>query len=266
MNFLKAFFNSIRDNFYAISILIILVFIVSEITKISFFLMQYNSNLNLNSILGVPAEINTFLEKPWSIVTFIFAHENIFHLFINLFFFLIVRDLYSKSNRKFKVITIFFLSGIFSGLSFILFYNVFPLLETQKENTVLIGSSSAIIGLFSFYSFKYPNDKINFYILQISTKYLLTIIALFSLVSISKFNIGGNISHVGAITFGFLFHLLNRRKIHTRRSSLTNDQLYRDKKRIKEKEIDDILEKVSQSGFESLTKLEKNKLFEQSKK
>ena len=86
MNFLKSFFNSIRDNFYAISILMILVFIVSEITKISIFLMQYNSNLNLNSILGVPAEINTFLEKPWSIVTFIFAHENIFHLLINLFF------------------------------------------------------------------------------------------------------------------------------------------------------------------------------------
>ena len=42
MNVLKAFFNSIRDNFYAISILMILVFIVSEITKISIFLMQYN--------------------------------------------------------------------------------------------------------------------------------------------------------------------------------------------------------------------------------
>ena len=86
MNFLKAFFNSIRDNFYAISILIILVFIVSEITKISIFLMQYNSNLNLNSILAVPAEINTFLEKPWSIFTYIFVHDNIFHLLINLFF------------------------------------------------------------------------------------------------------------------------------------------------------------------------------------
>ena len=47
---------------------------------------------------------------------------------------------------------------------------------------------------------------------------------------------------------------------------MTNDQMFRDKKRIKEKEVDDILEKISQSGFESLTNVEKNKLFEQSKK
>ena len=42
--------------------------------------------------------------------------------------------------------------------------------------------------------------------------------------------------------------------------------MFRDKKRIKEKEVDDFLEKISQSGFESLTNVEKNKLFEQSKK
>ena len=266
MNVLKSFFNSIRDKFYALSVLMIIIFIVSEISKISIFLMQYNFNLNPIGALAVPAEIITFLKKPWSILTYVFVHENIFHLLINLFFFLIVRNLYLKSNREFKIITIFLLSGIFSGLLFILFYNIFPILETQKENTILIGSSSAIIGLFSFYTFKYPNDQINFYFSKISCKYLLIIIILFSLVSISKFNTGGNISHIGAIIFGFLFHLLNKSEIQIKRSSLTNDQMFRDKKRIKEKEVDDILEKISQSGFESLTNVEKNKLFEQSKK
>lgn len=266
MNVLKSLFSSIKDKFYAISTIMILIFIVSEISKISIFLMQYNFNLNPISVLAVPAEINTFLKKPWSIFTYIFVHENIFHLFINLFFFLIVRNLYLKSNREFKIITIFLLSGFFSGLLFILFYNMFPILEIQIENTVLIGSSSAIIGLFSYYTFKYPNNQINFYLLQISSKYLLIIIALFSLVSISKFNTGGNISHIGAITFGFLFHLLNKREIQIKRSSLTNDQIFRDKKRINERDVDDILEKISQSGFDSLTKVEKNKLFEQSKK
>ena len=41
---------------------------------------------------------------------------------------------------------------------------------------------------------------------------------------------------------------------------MTNDQIFRDKKRISDREVDDILEKISQSGFESLTKVEKNKL------
>ena len=266
MNVLKSFFSPIRDKFYAISAIMIIIFIISEISKISIFLMQYNFNLNPINALAVPAEINIFLKKPWSIFTYIFVHENIFHLFINLFFFLIVRNLFLKSNRKFKIITIFLFSGIFSGLLFILFYNIFPTLETQKEITILIGSSSAIIGLFSFYTFKYPTNQINFYFMKISSKYILIIIALFSLVSISKFNTGGNISHIGAITFGFLFHLLNKSEIQIKRSSLTNDQIFRDKKRIKEREVDDILEKISQSGYESLTKVEKNKLFEQSKK
>ena len=112
MNLLKSFFNPIRDKFYALSVIMIIIFIVSEISKISIFLMQYDFNLNPISALAVPAEINTFLKKPWSIFTYIFVHENIFHLFINLFFFLIVRNLYLKSNREFKIITIFFLSGI----------------------------------------------------------------------------------------------------------------------------------------------------------
>ena len=128
MNVLKSLFSSIKDKFYAISTIMILIFIVSEISKISIFLMQYNFNLNPISVLAVPAEINTFLKKPWSIITYIFVHENIFHLFINLFFFLIVRNLYLKSNREFKIITIFLLSGIFSGLLFILFYNMFPII------------------------------------------------------------------------------------------------------------------------------------------
>ncbi len=265
MNVLKGFFSPIRDKFYAISLIMILIFIVSEISKLSMFLMQYNFNFNLISILAVPAEIETLLKKPWSIFTHIFIHEDIYHLLRNLIFFLIVRNLYSKISEEFKIITIFFLSGIFSCLIFIFFYNTFPLLATRIDDD-LIGSSSAILGLFSLYTFKYPNNQINFYFLQINSKYLLIVIALFSLVSIPQFNTGGNISHIGGITFGFLYHLLNKSEIQIKRSSLTNDQIFRDKKRIKEKEVDDILEKISQSGFESLTNVEKNKLFEQSKK
>ena len=266
MDISKAFLKSIRDKFYLISLLMILVFVLIEISKISIFLMQYNFKLNPISILGVPAEINTFFEKPWSIFTYIFVHENIFHLGLNLSFLLIIRNSLLKMNQDFKMITVFFLSAFFSGFLFIFFYNAFPLLESQKENTILIGSSSAIIGLFSFITFKYPQNKLNLLITKIKNKYLLIIIALFSLVGVSKFNTGGNISHIGAITFGFLFYLLNKRKIQIKRSSLTNDQIFRDKKRIKEREVDDILDKISQSGIESLTKVEKNKLFEQSKK
>ena len=82
MNVLKSFFNSIRDKFYALAVLMIIIFIVSEISKISIFLMQYNFNLNPTSALAVPAEISTFLKKPWSIFTYIFMHDNIFQCMI----------------------------------------------------------------------------------------------------------------------------------------------------------------------------------------
>ena len=69
MNVLKRFFSPKRDKFYALSVIMIIIFIVSEISKISIFLMQYDFNLNPIGALAVPAEINTFLKKPWSIFT-----------------------------------------------------------------------------------------------------------------------------------------------------------------------------------------------------
>ena len=228
--------------------------------------MKDDLNLSLVSFLSLPAEIDSFFKKPWSIFTYIFVHENIFHVVLNLSFFLIVRNLHIKINEDFKIITILFLSAIFSGFLFIFFYNIFLILKIKKEITFLIGSSSAIMGLFSFYTFRYPNRFINLFSYKINIKYILILLTLLSLASISKFNTGGNISHIGAIIFGFFYHILTKKVIKNKRSFYYDDQIYRDKKRNKEKEVDDILEKISQSGYQSLTKAEKNKLFKLTKK
>tara|TARA_A100001035_G_scaffold125324_1_gene98565 strand:- start:2073 stop:2873 length:801 start_codon:yes stop_codon:yes gene_type:complete len=266
MNISFFIFKKIKDKFYAISALMILVFIFCEITKIYFYLMKSELDFNPISFFSVPADAKFFLSKPFSVLTYIFVHENIFHLVLNLFFLLIIRKSLLKIKQDFKMFSVFFLSALFSGFLFIFSYNAFPLLEPQKENTILIGSSSAIIGLFSFITFKYPQNKLNLFFTKIKNKHILLIIALFSLVGISKFNTGGNISHISAIFFGFIYFLFCNRKTKNKRSSYSDDQAFRDKKVKKEKEIDDILAKISQSGFDSLTKVEKDKLFKLSKK
>lgn len=266
MNISFFILRKFKDKFYAISALMILVFTFCEIIKIYIFLMKSELDFNPISFFSVPADTKFFLNKPFSILTYIFVHENIFHLILNLSFLLIIRKSLLKVKQDFKMMSVFFLSALFSGVLFIFFYNAFPLLEPQKENTILIGSSSAIIGLFSFITFKYPENKLNFFFTKIKNKHFLLIIALFSLVGVSKFNIGGNISHISAIFFGFFYFLGCTKKIKNKRSSYSDDQAFRDKKIKKEKEIDDILAKISQSGFDSLTKVEKDKLFKLSKK
>tara|TARA_B100000212_G_scaffold150034_1_gene112856 strand:- start:138 stop:695 length:558 start_codon:yes stop_codon:yes gene_type:complete len=169
------------------------------------------------------------------------------------------------NNKKF--LEIYFYGAISGGLLFIISYNIFPAFENSFSP--LIGSSAAVYSLLIFVCAYFPNTIINLIFFNVKLKNLGLFYVILSLIQIPFSNAGGNIAHLGGAIYGFYY----AKNYNSLKSPL--DNFFKSFKKINVKpknkinnqvEIDKILDKISKSGYESLSKKEKEFLFKNSDK
>jgi membrane associated rhomboid family serine protease len=234
------------------------------------------------SLSSTPADL---FWKPWSVLSYAFFHADIFHILFNLIIFNFAGRLFLTFFTQKQLLSLYLMGAIFSGLIFIVSYLIFPALINQ--NATLIGASGAIMAvLFSTTTYA-PYMQIR--LLLIGTVKLWHI-ALFylivDLISLSFSNVGGHIAHLGGALFGYLYssqlkkgtditktftsfvdglvNLFKRRKSAPFKKVHKNPTYSKPKPVAKDKtqqQIDDLLDKISKSGYDSLTKQEKEFLF-----
>ena len=248
----------------------------SQITLIETFRKNY---------LSLPSDINGFFSRPWTIITYMFNHEDIFQLFFNMLWMYFGSKIFLQFFNGKQLISTYFLGGIFGGFCFLLFN------EYLDFNSPLIGSSSSVIAIIIAIATNQPNFNIFLpFIGNIKLKHIAWVSLLLFYINLSGNNSGGHIAHLGGALFGFIYILLlkkgtdlsinfydligvfnftktrkKRTKTSKKRSSKGNDDLFRSKKSEKQRKINIILEKISKSGYDSLTKEEKELLFKESK-
>jgi len=248
----------------------------SQITLIETFRKNY---------LILPADLNGFLSKPWTIITYMFQHKDILQLFFNMLWMYFGSKIFLQFFNGKQLISTYFLGGVFGGFCFLLFN------EYLDFNSPLIGSSSSVISIIIAIATYQPNFNIFLpFIGNIKLKHIAWVSLLLFYINLSGNNSGGNISHLGGALFGYLYIILlkkgydislnfyniigvfnftktrkPRKKSRKKRSSKGNDDLFRSKKSEKQKKINIVLEKISKSGYDSLTKEEKELLFKESK-
>lgn len=179
---------------------------------------------------------------------------------------------------------------IIGGLTFILSYNFFPVF--QDANPYMVGASAGVMSVFIFMSTYSPNLEIKLILFNIKLRYLGIAFVLLDVIQIPYGNSGGHIAHLGGAFFGFLYaqrlqkgldiglpldnfvekisqlfvrkskiKTVYKRKdtsgIHNQKTSLQSDH---------QRRIDEILDKISVSGYESLSNEEKDFLFRIGKK
>ena len=164
-----------------------------------------------------------------------------------------------------KLIEIYFYGALMGGLFFVISYNIFPVFKNAFSP--LIGSSAAVYAVLIFACSYTPNTRVNLIFFDIKLKYLGLFYVLLSLIQIPFSNAGGNIAHLGGAFYGFyyaknfnssnspfdfIFKLINNFKSKPKEN------------RDNQKKIDNILDKISKSGYESLSKSEKDFLFKNS--
>ena len=224
--------------------------------------------------------------KPWTIITYSFLHSGFFHLFFNMYIFLFASRLFLNIFKSNSLLNVYFLGVIFGGLLFLLSYNFFPVFEKSKP--YMIGSSAGVMSLLIFMSTYSPNLEVRLILFNVKLLYLGIIFIILDVIQIPYGNAGGHIAHLGGALLGFfyanklksgvdiglpferivfkLFNLFQFNKtkmnmIYKNKSSNNFSNREDINSKTHQKKIDEILDKISSSGYESLSKKEKDFLF-----
>ena len=232
------------------------------------FLFRYiaQSQFDLAQIFGLSS--NNIWPMIWQPLTYMFIHGDFFHVLMNMFvLWMFGSELESIWGRR-EFLKFYFITGIGSGLIWLLF--------NLNSNAVLIGASGAIYGILLAYGLMFPNRKVLIYFLfPVKVKYFVIFLGLMAFVSSLSYS-GSNISHLthlSGMMIGFIY--LKSTWTMQRFKLLLNSYLasIKYKKSIKKEKhianiqanVDQLLDKVSEVGFEALSEEEKEKLFIYSK-
>jgi len=248
----------------------------------------------------IPPKFGDFLVRPWTIITYAFAHSltDIFHILFNMLVFYWFGRLFIEYLGNDKLIALYVLGAITGGVVYLMVYNLVPFFIERSEFLGMVGASAAVFAIVTGAAVLLPNYT--FYLLflgPIRIKYIAAFYIIMSFLGSVGSNAGGNIAHLGGALIGFiyikqlqvgvdwgswvtstldwiksLFEPRPKVKVSYRKSEPQTKARPRPTAKSKagskasQEEIDAILDKISERGYESLSADEKEKLFNASKK
>ena len=233
--------------------------------------------------LMLPASFTTFILQPWSLISYFFLHLSFGHILWNMLFLYWFGKIIHDNIGNNAVISLYILGGIIGGLSYMALFNIIPFYEDRISESLMLGASAGVFSVVAGSATLLPNYT--FYLLflgPVRIKYIALFYILLSFFDVTGSNAGGEIAHIGGALIGYLFikqlqkgvnmgdgvikiiNLFNRKNSSKKEKEFTiNKETSFD---ISQDEIDKILDKISESGYSSLSKKEKEKLFNASKK
>jgi membrane associated rhomboid family serine protease len=221
--------------------------------------------------------------KPWTIISYGFLHSGFIHLLFNMIALYFIGNLFIQYFTQKQLLNFYILGTLFGGLLFIVSQSYLPLF--QDKNPSLVGASAGIYAILIGIATYMPNFEVNIrFIGFVKLKYIAYIFIGISLAGMIGANAGGNFAHLGGALFGFLyvnqasnkdisiwdnFLALFKRKqkpLRTVYKSKTRNKSTDNNNDANQQKIDAILDKISKSGYNALSKVEKEFLFKQGKK
>lgn len=272
---------------YRIMIINIAVFLVIMLVRTIFFLFQLpNDFISLVVLkLSLPAEFGSIILQPWSFVTYMFLHQDFFHILFNMLVLYWMGKLFTEYLGNDKLWATYILGGLAGAALYIIAYSLFPVFDSSS-GTHLMGASAGVIAVLIAMATLLPDYAVLLLFFgPVRLKYIAIFSILLYAISIPQGNAGGNIAHLGGALFGFLMvkqmqqgnditawlvKLFKRTskpkmKVVVSKRKTSNDDQYHNESKNRQEIIDRILDKISQSGYSSLSKEEKEILFQASK-
>jgi membrane associated rhomboid family serine protease len=241
---------------------------------------------------------------PWQLLTYQFMHADIWHLFFNMFFGLWMFGMEIEhvwGSRKFLIF--YLLCGFVAGISQLVLapildpsslYIVHPMTGEAVAGVPTIGASGAVYGVLIAFGMLFPDRYIFLYFLvPVKAKYFVA-----GLIVLGIFSVGGSspvahLAHLGGALAGALYIMNDTGRLplqglfdrmawwmNSRRYRKTSDEreeivdtkvfdirkVEKEDESVTQQQIDEILDKITRGGYQSLTEEEKKILFEASKK
>jgi len=238
------------------------------IINVGLFLLRFvaKSQIDLAGIFGLSP--NTVWPMIWQPITYMFIHGDLFHVLINMFVLWMFGSEMESIWGRAQFLRYYFLTGVGSGLVWLLF-------NAGQSYSVLIGASGAIYGILIAYGMMFPNRTVYLYfMIPIKVKWFVVFLGVVAF--LSSFNNNTNISHLthlSGMVIGFVylryywhwkdFRFSVHKQIEEFRSSISSK---RDQKKIEmQNEVDQLLDKINETGYDNLTEEEKDLLYRASK-
>ncbi len=242
----------------------------------------------LSKWVAVPSNLSHLLTHFWTLGTYMFIQFDFLHLLFNMLWLYWFGTFFLNHFTQRQLTGVYLLGGIFGALLYIIAYNIFPYFDATRDSVGAIGASASVMAIVFAVCTYLPNHKVYIFLLgPIKLIYLALFTACIDFFSIQFDNAGGHIAHLGGALFGWLFikglqhnkdfsagitYLLqlfvklfsSKKKVrvtYKKQASDMNDQEYNLYKKQQQETINTILDKISKSGYESLTREEKEILF-----
>ncbi|MDB5117088.1 MAG: rhomboid family intrarane serine protease [Mucilaginibacter sp.] len=259
------------------------VYLIINVPAILEYLFTRNSLITYYSFeyLALPAYLPKLLIRFWTPLTYMFMHDGIFHILFNMLWLYWMGQIFEEFLGEKRTIGLYLLGGFAGAILYVASYNIFP---AFTQTGVLIGStavgaSASVMAIIVGAATIAPNYTISLmFIGPVKLKWLVIFYIVIDFLSIAGPNAGGEIAHLGGALFGFIYvrQLQNGRDmvgaiagIFKSRSKLKVASTNRGKSSTdapRQDEVDRILDKISRTGYENLSKQEKETLFRASKK
>ncbi len=280
---LKNVFTGNGKGLIRIILLTAIVFVIENIVDESIKLA--GGGFSFLDWLAFPGEPVLALKHGWTFITYMFLHQGLLHILFNMLWLYWIGKIFAEYAGSKRLVAVYFLGGISGALLYLLTTLAFP-----HNWPMMVGASAGVMAVVISAAVLLPDYTIQLmFIGAVRLKYLaLVSFILTSILDLSQ-NTGGKISHIGGALFGVVFMLQykngndltkpfvafmdwctslfsGRSKIKVSYSKKMSDEEYNMSQKAKQQKMDAILDKISRSGYPSLTKEEKDFLFKTSGK
>lgn len=250
--------------------------------------LLFQSNL---SWFELPSSFGDFLTQPWTLISYAFLHYDFFHILFNMLWLYVIGRMFLSMYSSKMALNIYFLGAMSGGLLFMLGYTLLPSLFGADSR--LVGASAAVRALLIFICAYMPYQDVRLFMFNIKLWHIGLFIVVLDVVGLFGLNAGGNLAHLGGATLGYVYakqlikgndigkgfeRLLDSlSKIFKTSKKAPLKTVYKNKGKVggytkgdfnefnHQKQIDIILDKISKSGYDSLTAEEKEFLFKSGK-
>lgn len=253
-----------------------LIFLLASLLTLVFFLAGYTGLVPqfVQDYLAFPSSIEQLPFRFYTFITYQFLHKDFFHILFNMLWLYWMGEIFLSFLKPRQFHFVYLGGGISGALVFLLLYQFVPAFANQSAT--VIGSSASVMAILVATATLVPDYSIRLmFIGNLKIKYLVFAYVILDVLGTAGENAGGNMAHLGGALFGFIFiKLLQKGRdwstIFKRKPKLKvvkNPKPKPEKRQhaVDQEQIDAILDKISKSGYDQLSKAEKETLFKASK-
>lgn len=275
-----------------INIFIFLALVIFQfILTISGFPPDESSSIfhSVVSWIAVPMHFNELLYKPWTFFTYMFVHYSLWHIFGNMLMLFVFGNIFQEYASSKRVFAVYMYGALIGALLALITYQFIPTFKLHAPADFMVGASAGVMAIVLAAATLVPDYVLHLLLIgPVRLKYIALFVVVLDMIGVTYFdNAGGHLSHLGGALFGYVFvaqmkkgkdlssgfnsFIFRLKQLFQRKSKIKvvhkrsiSDEEYNLKRKIRQEEIDEILDKISSSGYESLTKKEKEILFKAS--